>query len=643
MPHCQRLLNIAFAVRSRPGLYRWTLRGVQLGAILIASLSSFLLRFDLTVPMERRVDLLVFLSCCTVAKVLVFHRFRLDRAWWRYISVSDLAGLMGANIVGSGLSAVGFLFFNLISAFKSLFILDFLLCCMLTAGLRLGVRAAFEFSRGRKPRGGKRTLIYGAGDAGATLVREISRNPDLAYDVIGFVDDAPQLKGRRIHGAKVFGRGTILTALVNQYAVETVLIAMPSATSPQMSVVLDRCHAAGVACKTVPGLSEVIKSSSLTAQIRDVAVEDLLGRQPVAVDEAGVGEKLQGEVVLVTGAAGSIGSELCRQIARFRPASIVGYECSETALFFLQREINENFPGVPFHAEIGDIRNVQRLADVLDCYRPSILYHAAAYKHVPMMEQHPFEAVENNIIGTWNVAVAAARYSVRDFVLISSDKAVRPANIMGATKRIAELLIRSLQNGGPRYVSVRFGNVLGSNGSVVPIFKQLIAARKPITITHSEMRRYFMTIPEASQLVLQASTLGSGGEIFVLDMGKPVRILDLARNMIVLSGLHPDQDIPIHFTGIRPGEKLCEELSLSEEEYLSTPLAKIKILVGNVEMRLPIATVIDRFRRLCATRDHTGLLLLLKELVPEYTPSTHALRRSLQSAPEYSLPETTVA
>jgi FlaA1/EpsC-like NDP-sugar epimerase len=333
--------------------------------------------------------------------------------------------------------------------------------------------------------------------------------------------------------------------------------------------------------------------------------------------------------VAVTGAAGSIGSELCRQIARFHPAAIVAYDCAETALFYIDREMSESFPGLKFRPEIGDIRNLQRLNEVFAKYRPSILYHAAAYKHVPMMEAHVFEAVENNVIGTWNVAIAAAENGIADFVMISSDKAVRPTSVMGVTKRVAELLIHALQNGRTKYVSVRFGNVLGSNGSVIPLFKQQIAARKPVTVTHPDMRRYFMTIPEAAQLVIQASTMGNGGEIFVLDMGQPVRILDLANNLILLSGLRPGEDVKIVFTGIRPGEKLYEELAHLDEEMQPTFHQKIKNFATHSLPAHGALERIEKLRSLCTERKLSDIVLELKDLVIDYNPSAHLLRQMM--------------
>ena len=540
---------------------RWALRVVQLAIFLFAGISAFLLRFDFAIPKTYRAHLLAGLCIWVIAKVLAFQLCGLERGWWRYVSVSDLLRVAFANLAGSALGGAGILLFAPRGFPRSIYFVDFLVCFIATAGVRLSARMLFEFSRTVNRGVKKRALIYGAGDAGVSLLREIRQNPVLAYDIAGFIDDNPVKTGSLIYRAKVFGNGEALQSIVMAQGIDVVLIALPSATGREMTAVLKRCQEAGVAYKTVPSFTEILESGSLASSIRDVNVEDLLGRNPIYLDESGIREKIENKVVAVTGAAGSIGSELCRQIARFCPATIVAYDCAETALFYIDREMRESFPGLTFCPEIGNIRNLRRLNEVFDKYRPSVLYHAAAYKHVPLMEAHVFEAIENNVIGTWNVAIAAAENGIADFVMISSDKAVRPTSVMGATKRVAELLIHALQDGPTKYVSVRFGNVLGSNGSVIPLFKQQIAARKPVTVTHPEMRRYFMTIPEAAQLVIQASTMGKGGEIFVLDMGEPVRILDLASNLILLSGLRPGEDIKIVFSGIRPGEKLYEELT----------------------------------------------------------------------------------
>jgi len=375
----------------------------------------------------------------------------------------------------------------------------------------------------------------------------------------------------------------------------------------------------------------VIEERGLAGQIRDVAVEDLLGRKPVRLEENQIRATLEGKVVMVTGAAGSIGSELCRQIARFHPGGIVGFEIAESPLFEIDREMRQTFPQTPFYPEIGSIQNRPRLEEVLRQYSPSVVYHAAAYKHVPMMEAHVFEAVENNVFGTYNVAVAAAAHGVEDFVMISSDKAVRPTNVMGATKRVAELLLLALQNGRTKYVAVRFGNVLGSNGSVIPIFKKQIAAGGPVTVTHPDMRRFFMTIPEACQLVLQAAAIGAGGQICVLDMGEPVKIVDLARNLVLLSGLKPDEDIKIEFTGMRPGEKLYEELSTMLEDTVPTAHEKIRIFVGNGIPAGDMVAWINYLRETCQTRDAGRLVLALKEIVLDYSPSADLLKRVIHT------------
>ncbi|MCX6624721.1 MAG: nucleoside-diphosphate sugar epimerase/dehydratase, partial [Acidobacteria bacterium] len=535
--------------------------------------------------------------------------------------------LAAANLAGSVLGCLALLSIAPQGFPRSIYLLDFLLCFGMTAGVRVAVRLVFEFSRFRNLGARKRTLIYGAGDAGITLLREINRNPALCYEVIGFVDDDPAKSGNFIHRVKVFGTGAALPTVVASQTIEIVLIALPSATGTQMTEILNRCHEAGVSYKTIPGLAEVIEGNGLASQIRDVAVEDLLGRKSVNLDEHQIRAALEGKVVMVTGAAGSIGSELCRQIARFRPAGIVGFEIAESPLFEIDREMRQSFPEVPFHPEIGSIQNRARLNEVLRQYAPSVVYHAAAYKHVPLMEAHVFEAIENNVFGTYNLAVAAAEHGVEDFVMISSDKAVRPTNVMGTTKRVSELLLLALQNGRTKYVAVRFGNVLGSNGSVIPVFKKQIARGGPVTVTHPEMRRFFMTIPEACQLVLQAAILGAAGQICVLDMGQPVKIVDLARNLILLSGLKPDEDIKIQFTGMRPGEKLYEELSSMLEDTVPTTHEKIRIFVGNGLPEGDMFEALDNLRQICQSRDTGRLVVALKEIVLDYSPSANLLKR----------------
>ncbi len=614
-----------------PRLLVWA---VQICIFILSGVAAFLLRFDFTVPAAYFQYFVWALPIWVLVKTVVFRLCGLDRGWWRLVSIHDVLWIAVGNVLGT-LASAAVIFALAPRGFpRSLYLLDLIVCSLATSGVRVVTRILQDSLRnGNGIEGQKSVLIYGAGEAGITLVRELRSNATLHYRVAGFVDDNTQKLGLAIHGIKVLGPGTALAELALRHKVDEVLIAIPSATGRQMTDVLARCHQAGVRCRTIPALAEVIQGRGLANQIRDVAVEDLLGRTPVRLEEERIRAALAGRVVMVTGAAGSIGSELCRQIARFNPAGIVGFEIAESPLFEIEREMRQTFPQTAFHAEIGSIQNRARLDEVLRQYSPSVVYHAAAYKHVPLMEAHVFEAIENNVIGTYNLAMAAGECGVEDFVMISSDKAVRPTNVMGATKRIAELLLLAQQGGRTKYVAVRFGNVLGSNGSVIPIFKKQIAAGGPVTVTHPEMRRFFMTIPEACQLVLQAAVNGRGGQICVLDMGEAVKIVDLAKNLILLSGLRPDDDIAINFTGMRPGEKLYEEVSTMLEETVPTAHEKIRIFIGDRRPEADMLLWLERLREMCATRDIGRLVLALKEIVPDYSPSAHLLKRVIESRP----------
>ncbi len=624
---------------NRSKTMRWTL--VLASHIVMFALSgvgAFLLRFDLSLPFEYLKYLVYALPIWILVKITVFHVAKLDRGLWRYLSVTDLFRIAFGNVIASAVSLILILFIAPSGFPRSIYALDLMICFLATSGNRLMLRMMLEVtSNTRSRRGeGKRVFIYGAGDAGVTLLREIRNNSRLLYHVKGFLDDQIDKKGLRLAGVPVLGGGNDVRSLVAKHNIETILIAIPSASGTEMTRILAICHAAGVECKTVPGLAEIIDERGLAGQIREVAVEDLLGRNPVRLDETLIRGALEGRVVLVTGAAGSIGSELCRQIARFNPAGIVGFEIAESPLFEIDREMRQKFPMIPFYPEIGSVQNRARLDDVMGQYRPSTIYHAAAYKHVPLMETHVFEAIENNVFGTYNLAMAAAEHGVDDFLMISSDKAVRPTNVMGATKRVAELLLLALQNGRTKYVAVRFGNVLGSNGSVIPIFKKQIAAGGPVTVTHPEMRRFFMTIPEACQLVLQASAIGKGGQICVLDMGQPVKIADLAKNLILLSGLKPNEDIKIEFTGMRPGEKLYEELSTLLEDTVPTSHEKIRIFIGNGMPESDVQNWLGTLHEICKARDTGRLVVGLKEIVMDYSPSAHLLKRALEPRVNHS-------
>jgi FlaA1/EpsC-like NDP-sugar epimerase len=623
-------------------LHRVLVYLLDLAAFALSGFFAFELRFDGAVPVLYLHAMAVALCVWIVAKSVAFIAGKLNLGNWRYTSTYDAVRVTVANSVGSVLGGV--VLYVLLGPWgmpRSVYILDWLLSCLLTLGARLAVRLIHTSRRANVADGAQtRTLIFGAGVAGQALLWELRQNQSLLCNVVGFIDDDPLKAYSILQGKPVLGTGEVLADVVRTHAIKRVLIAIPSATGPQMVRVLKLALDAGAEYKMVPGLGDLIQGAELGKQIRDVAVEDILGRRPVHLDQESISERIEGKVVMVTGAAGSIGSELCRQIARFRPLALIGFDEAETPLFHLGREMGRNYPNLVFHSEIGNITRPDTLQRVMLHHQPSILYHAAAYKHVPMMERHVFAAVENNIIGTWHVARAAAEHGVEDFVMISTDKAVRPTSMMGATKRVAELVIGAFQREyGTKFVAVRFGNVLGSNGSVVPIFKDQIAAGGPVTVTHPEMRRYFMTIPEAAQLVLQAFSLGKGGEVFVLDMGEPVKIVDLARNLILLSGLQPDRDIKIQFTGVRPGEKLFEELNLQNECLIPTSHSKIRSYVGHHTLdAIQIKSIMHRLQEIIEEQDVVSLVLLLKELIPDYNPGSKMLKAAMLVQPVHAKP-----
>lgn len=615
---------------SRAVLRRSFIWAAQLAVFAASGVVAFELRFDFRLPADCARYVLFATSIWIVVRTVVFRVAKLDRGLWQYFAVGDLIHLAVANLAASAIGCMLILLFGPKGFPRSIYLLDLLLCFTGTASVRLGIcfiRSVVlsESSAGHR----KRTLIYGAGTAGATLLKEIRNNPRLAYLVCGFIDDGWGKRGMRIDGVPVLGGGETLESIVRHRSIEMILVAIPSASGKEMTRILRLCHDAAVECKTVPGLADVIESNGLASQIREVAVEDLLERTPIHLEESLIRTAIEGKMVLVTGAAGSIGSELCRQIARYRPNGIIGFDISESPLFEIDLEMQTRFREVPFYPEVGNIQNRARLEEVLRQHRPRILYHAAAYKHVPMMETHIFEAIENNIFGTYNLVVAAAQHEVEEFVMLSTDKAVHPTSVMGVTKRVAELLLQFLQNGATRYMMVRFGNVLGSKGSVIPIFKKQISEGGPVRVTHPDMRRYFMTIPEACQLVLQASAIGEGGQICVLDMGQPVKIADLAKNLILLSGMRPDEDIKIEYSGIRPGEKLYEELSSLMEDTVPSNHEKVRIFVGRSMADVELLSWLRNLQSICRSRDIGRLLIALKEIVPDYNPSVEFIERAV--------------
>jgi FlaA1/EpsC-like NDP-sugar epimerase len=600
--------------------------------ITLSLFAAYLMRFDFSIPPAEFGHLQRALWILLLAKLPVCRLANLDRGWLGYVSFTDLYSILLANFAGSVL-------FTALSVVivgpnfpRSIYCIDFIICFLLMAAARCSVRLYHDATTRKTPASeGKGILIYGAGAAGAALLRDLRSNPALRYRVIGFLDDYPGKWNGMLMGVKVLGSGRDAARIVASHQrkrnrIEEIVIAMPSATGNRMREALANCQSAGVPCKTIPGVGELLSGQVLSSQIRNVSVLDLLGREPVHLDETLIRESIAGTTIMITGAGGSIGSELCRQVARFQPRRLIAFEQAETDLFRVHNELVHKFSSLEVVPEIGDIRDYARVEEVIRRHAVNSIFHAAAYKHVPMMESHVIEAVRNNILGTRNVVTAARRNGVSNFLMISSDKAVNPTNIMGATKRVAELIVSSILSGPEenkiKLSSVRFGNVLGSNGSVIPVFTEQIARGGPVTVTHPEMRRYFMTIPEAVQLVLQASTMGKGSEIFVLDMGEPIRIVDLARNMIKLSGREPDVDIEIRFTGLRPGEKLFEELITEGEDMQSTYHEKIKIFAGGRISRSVVEKWIRELEALIVRRDEAAVVQHLLEIVPQYKPSS---------------------
>lgn len=564
-------------------------------------------------------------------KLTVFVVMGLQRASWRYVSLRDVFavaraswwgflgvfilyyGLQNAPQLGLGIQPFGEKFPD------SVFLLDFAGTIALVCGARLAVRLYHEEVRPVAEGVAPKLLILGAGDAGENAVREILRMPISRYRVAGFLDDDATKWGTQIHGIEVLGPIKDIKEICDDYAVDEILIAMPSATRARLRQVVELCQGTNLRFKTLPALSDLISGRASVKEIRDVEINDLLGRAPVRLDEEQIAQFLRDRVVMVTGAGGSIGAEMCRQIAHFAPRRLVLIERAEPGLFPIDQELRRNHPQIDVIPYIADTGDAERVDWIMQTERPSAVVHAAAHKHVPMMEYNPGEAIKNNVRGSRTIADAATRHEVEKFVMISTDKAVNPTSIMGASKRVAEMYIQALDaRAGTQFVTVRFGNVLGSSGSVIPIFRDQIARGGPVTVTHKDMVRYFMTIPEAAQLVLQAASMGHGGEIFVLDMGEPVKIVDLAREMITLSGFRPDIDIRIEFTGTRPGEKLYEELAINGENVARTAHPKVGIwqnIPSNWEWLVP---VIDKLVADANRLDREAVRHRLKEIVPEF-------------------------
>jgi FlaA1/EpsC-like NDP-sugar epimerase len=618
----------------------WVERAGQLTMVGMAVAAAFLLRFDFTIPTGVLPIFQQALLIGILVKLPVFEWVGFYRSLRRFASIPDLYLVFLGNLAGSVLFAAATMFWIGPEMPRSILIIDAVLCFVATALVRFSVRIYYATFRERSA--GQRTgiLIYGAGSAGAELVREIHSNRCTRYEVKGFLDDDPLKQHARIMGIPVLGSGREALRVVRQLnrrepRVGEIIIAMPSATGPQMRESLANCRVASIPCKTVPGIDELLSGRVLYSQVRNPSLQDLLGRQQVRLDEAHVHASLAGRSVMVTGAAGSIGSEICRQVARFKPGCLVAFDQAESDLFRIENELREKYPELELVIALGSIRDTDRLSEVMQRHAVESVFHAAAYKHVPMMESHVLEAVRNNVLGTWNLVRAARSQNVRDLLMISSDKAVNPICVMGATKRVCERIVSARWPGTAqtKCVSVRFGNVLGSNGSVVPVFQAQIAAGGPIKVTHPAARRYFMTISEAVSLVVQASTQSEGSEIFVLNMGEPIRIVDLAENMIRLAGKVPYEDIDIQFTGLRPGEKLIEELRGQNEGLLDISTEKIQVIREQSLSSDRVNRWIDELRALLAARHEMEIIGHLQKLVPEYKPAARGGRQKLELVP----------
>ncbi|SAK96954.1 polysaccharide biosynthesis protein CapD [Caballeronia glebae] len=553
--------------------------GFDLMAVVGSWIVAYLLRFNGTVPHDFRDGALHALFWVVPVYAVVFRVFGLYRGMWVFASLPDLMRISKSIAVGALVVMVGAVMSQPTPIIpRSVLIVSPLLLFLAMGGARALYRAGKEFYLyGGLVGQGKPVIVLGAGTAGAMLARELSRSSE--WRLVGLLDDDPAKQGREVLGHKVLGSFGDLPRFAEHLKTDYVIIAIPSASVEEQRRVATLCVRAGVKVMVLPALTPLTEGGNFLSRVRQIDLEDLLGREPVKIDMPHVEQLLHGRVVMVTGGGGSIGSELCRQILRFSPAQLVAYDLSEYAMYRLIEELHERFPECSVIPVVGDAKDSLLLDQTMARFTPHIVFHAAAYKHVPLMEeQNAWQAVRNNVLGTLRVARAAIRHNVRHFVLISTDKAVNPTNVMGASKRLAEMACQALQQSAPRtqFETVRFGNVLGSAGSVIPKFQQQIAKGGPVTVTHPEITRFFMTIPEAAQLVLQASSMGRGGEIFILDMGQPVKIVDLARDLIRLYGFSEDQ-IRITFTGLRPGEKLYEELLADDETTTRTPHPKLRI------------------------------------------------------------------
>jgi len=595
--------------------------------VSLALYLSYFLRFN---ALDLRGYLNQFLDSLPLViavRLILFYTSGLYRGMWRFVGVRDLLTIIKTTTIGS-IVILSILFFtgSLRAYPRSIFVSSWLIVIVFIGGSRLAYRlyreSSLNFANTFDSKTLKNVLIVGAGSTGELILREILNHYRSMYHPVGLVDDDRTKRNQTIHGFPVLGNTRDISRIVKKYGVETIFIAIPAASAKAKRRILVTCKRSGIAIKTLPAVGDLLTGNVKVSALRDFQIEDLLGREPVRLDTAAIAEFLRDKIVLITGAGGSIGSELCRQVAYFSPKRLVLFERTEFNLYQIEMNLHELFPELDVCVVIGDVLNPNSVERTLARYMPDVIFHAAAYKHVPLMEMNPAEALRNNTLGTLIVADMARRFGVEKFVMVSTDKAVRPTNIMGVSKRIAELVCEGLNKlSNTQYVTVRFGNVLNSVGSVIPLFKRQIEKGGPITVTHREIYRYFMTIPESVQLIMQAGAMGQGGEIFILEMGEPVKIVDLARDMIRLSGLEPEQDIKIEFTGLRLGEKLYEELLTDGEEIKATLHEKIKVASREeVDGNTLLTRLNELFHNLQVNGFSQDIINRIKEIVPEFQP-----------------------
>ncbi|HKL09920.1 MAG TPA: nucleoside-diphosphate sugar epimerase/dehydratase [Clostridia bacterium] len=588
--------------------------------VQVSALGALLLRFEFTLPEQYFSVYRNYALATVLIMFLSYVMFQLYRSLWRYASVDELVNIVLSNLAGVLLlrTFIGVTGGFLPRSFYPIFL-------MLVTASTGGVRFMYRYFRQIRTTGlsdfsnKNRALVIGAGEAGDTVVREMTGNPLSQSFPVGLIDDNPSKLYMTVHGVKVLGNRNDIQEISERESIDEIILAMPRIDSDEKKKIIDICKETGCRLRTLPGVNELIDGKVSVSKLRDVAVEDLLGREPVKLNIDEMCEYITGKTVLITGGAGSIGSELCRQIAKYKPEKLIITEINENASYELQRELERDFPDLDLKVHIASMRDRKRMEELFKSYRPHKVFHAAAHKHVPLMENDPIEAVKNNVFGTLNIVELAHEYGVKKFAMISTDKAVNPTNVMGATKRIAEKIIQAKNKESQTdFVAVRFGNVLGSSGSVIPIFKRQIAHMGPVTVTHPDIIRYFMTIPEAVSLVLQAGAMARGGEIFVLDMGDPVKIYDLARDLIRLSGYEPGKDIKIEFTGLRPGEKLFEELLMDEEGIKKTQNKKIHIGKANHVTMADLGSNLEALRKIANSENEDMIHAALMDLVETY-------------------------